>query len=104
MRIETKSILLYALTQMAFITLFGYIDYIGYWTTDLLGSYLVFTILGKDYNLAFLVDIAIGVIIIFVGVKTDSKYADYLILAFGGAWLVMGAVNIFPVLIQPNLA
>lgn len=103
MRKESKAIGVFIAIMAAVAVLISYLDYAGVWITDLLGTYLVLTYDGVTYNFAFLVPIAIGAIFVSIGLATRTQYADYAMLAVGGAILMTGLLSIFPVLIQPHL-
>lgn len=104
MRKESKAIFIFILVMTAAQVIISYLDFAGVWITDLLGTYLVYTVGGVSYNFAFLVPMALGIIIAACGVMTKTQYVDYILLAVGGALIIAGAASLFPVLIQPHLA
>jgi len=104
MKIESKAIGIFLGLMICVAVLISYLDFAGVWITDLLGTYLVVTYDGVTYNFAFLVPIAIGAVLVVAGLYTKTQYADYALLAVGGAIIMMGALSIFPVLIQPHIA
>lgn len=104
MRKEAKAIALFIFAMTIIEVFISYLDFAGVWITDLLGTYLVYSYGGVDYNFAFIVPMAIGILFCAAGLWTRAQYVDYILLAVGGALIIAGAASLFPVLIQPHLA
>lgn len=100
MRRETQAIIIFLLIETATMLTIGYVDYIGYWITDLIGSAMILTVGSASYNLVFLVPLGIGIVICALGVLSRNIYVDYAVLGIGAGFIASAALQLFPLLLS----